>query len=221
MTPSPTIELIKLVVPTARGRLCANGRDTAEKSVQISKSQLGSKEMTMGFAPKLGQRSMKASNRKMTKQDSRQGLRRWLKAVIAGTENAPDPSTRLLLEPLEQRQLMAGDVDLNPVDIVPLSNYGEAADISASTAQGEPQGESAPDLVAFAKALKDAGVRFFGAIWCPFCNEQKALFGDGAQYLPFEEVTNPDRSLNALGVAEDIKTFPTWEFQNGTRETAF
>ncbi len=148
----------------------------------------------------------------------RKVLRRWLQQLLGG-DDVPTTETRLLLEPLEARQMMAGDVDLTPVNLPTSSLLSDSAEISSTSAQGEPQGEPAQDLVAFAKALKDAGVRFFGAIWCPFCNEQKALFGDGAPYLPFVEVTNPDRSLNSVGQQENIQTFPTWEFQNGTRVT--
>ncbi len=70
------------------------------------------------------------------------------------------------------------------------------------------EGEDANNLVAFAKAIADAGVRFFGAAWCPFCNEQKALFEDGAKYLPFIEVTNPDRTANQIGIDEGIDQYP-------------
>ncbi len=54
------------------------------------------------------------------------------------------------------------------------------------------------DLVAFAKALRDAGTKLYGSVWDPFTNQQKALFGDGARYLPFIEVTTPSRDLNQL-----------------------
>ncbi len=75
------------------------------------------------------------------------------------------------------------------------------------------------DKVAFAQALTAAGVKFYGAAWCPFCTEQKQLFEDGEQFLPFIEVTNPDRSLNTIGQQNNITTFPTWEFPDGTRAT--
>ena len=62
-------------------------------------------------------------------------------------------------------------------------------------------------------------MKLYGAVWCPACNEQKALFEDGADFLPFIEVTNPDRTLNATGIAANITSFPTWEFPDGSRET--
>lgn len=95
-------------------------------------------------------------------------------------------------------------------------NSSEPAIFATTSA---PEGESAPDVVAFAKALDAADVTFFGAAWCPVCNTQKQLFGDGAQFLPFVEVTKADRTLNSIGIAEGITTFPTWEFPDGSRAT--
>ncbi len=74
------------------------------------------------------------------------------------------------------------------------------------------------DKVKFAQDLTAAGVKFYGAVWCPFCTEQKQLFEDGAEFLPFIEVTNPDRSINQVGQQNNIDTFPTWVFPDGTRE---
>lgn len=75
----------------------------------------------------------------------------------------------------------------------------------------------APDLVGFAQALAAANAQFFGADWCPECTAQKELFEDGSQFLPFIEVTNPDRSLNTVGATNNISSFPTWVFDDGTR----
>jgi cyclophilin family peptidyl-prolyl cis-trans isomerase len=92
---------------------------------------------------------------------------------------------------------------------------------SAMVSESVPEGHASQDLVAFAKALSAAGVKFYGGDWCPFCNQQKALFEDGAQFLPFIEVTNPDRTPNSVGINNNITTYPTWEFQGGvsTRQT--
>ncbi|GIW92177.1 MAG: hypothetical protein KatS3mg110_0218 [Pirellulaceae bacterium] len=131
------------------------------------------------------------------------------------------PTKRFLrLEWLEPRQLLAGDFE-SPVW---WSGDGESRSTGAESEWGaevasRAEAEPARDLVAFAKALSAAGVKFFGADWCPFCNQQKALFEDGARFLPFIEVTNPDRTLNDVGVANNITAFPTWEFPDGSRAT--
>lgn len=114
---------------------------------------------------------------------------------------------------LEARSLMAADLGNSLPDNdndVPAS-YGPASAGEASVL--------ANDLVAFAKALAAANVKFYGAAWCPHCTAQKNLFEDGAKYLPFIEVTNPDKTPNAIATANNITTYPTWVFADGSRLT--
>lgn len=114
--------------------------------------------------------------------------------------------------------MMAGDIEmLFSSGSAQTNDYSsDSAYVSTTTT---PEGEAAPDLVAFAKALAAANVKFYGAAWCPVCAEQKRLFEDGAQFLPFIEVTNADRTLNEIGEANNIEVFPTWVFADGTRLT--
>ncbi len=134
----------------------------------------------------------------------RSGVRRLLDRLIrSAQEPAEARRGQLLLESLEKRQMLAGDSDLlftEGVDAVDTSvSAAETSDTlpSSTTAEGEP----APDLVQFAKDLTAGGVQFFGAGWCPACKVQKELFEDGKDNLPFIEVTNPDRTLNSIGIA--------------------
>jgi len=50
------------------------------------------------------------------------------------------------------------------------------------------------NLGPFASCLKDKGVIFYGAFWCPHCRAQKALFGNAVELLPYNECSNPDAS---------------------------
>jgi len=112
------------------------------------------------------------------------------------------------IEPLEDRLVLSGS---------PLGDPNEpTVGSQPPSAQPAAVGDEM-DLVAFAKALADADVKFFGAAWCPHCTEQKALFEDGGEFLPFFEVTNPDRTLNDLGLEKEITSFPTWDLPDGTR----
>ena len=138
-----------------------------------------------------------------------------------------------LVEPLEARNLLAGDLfealafangaDSEPeaFDVSQSALLSDSVGFTAVATSGAQipmgEGESAPDLVAFAKALTQAGTKYFTAAWCPHCNAQKAMFDDGANYLNAIEVTNPDRTLNEVGTANNITSFPTWEFPDGTR----
>ena len=131
---------------------------------------------------------------------------------------------RFRFESLEKRLLLAADTVTDDAETeIHAALIDDASGVIASesvVAEGEgAEGESVRDLVAIAQELAKVGVKFFGADWCPACTAQKELFSDGATYLPFLEVTNPDRTLNQLGIDNQISSFPTWEFPDGSRET--
>jgi len=75
-----------------------------------------------------------------------------------------------------------------------------------------------PQLQALAQHLKDSGAQFYGASWCPTCNQQKALFGGAAKDLPYVECSPSGRggpfALACLNAG--IENFPTWII-NGRR----
>jgi uncharacterized membrane protein len=76
------------------------------------------------------------------------------------------------------------------------------------------------DSVAHALAdhLKQSGVRFFGASWCPHCADQKRIFGDAANRLPYIECSPEGQGTPQAPVcrAENIESYPTWII-NGKR----
>ncbi len=71
----------------------------------------------------------------------------------------------------------------------------------------------------FAQCLKSKGLEFYGAFWCPHCQNQKALFGNSAKYLPYVECSTPD-SNGQLQVCIDkkIQVYPTWVFPDGSKQ---
>lgn len=75
-------------------------------------------------------------------------------------------------------------------------------------------------LDTFAQCLKDKGVTFFGAFWCPHCQATKAMFGNSAKLLPYVECSNPDgKTQTQVCIENKIENYPTWEFPDGTRLT--
>jgi thiol-disulfide isomerase/thioredoxin len=70
----------------------------------------------------------------------------------------------------------------------------------------------------FAQCLKDKGAIFYGAFWCPHCQNQKAMFGKSAKFLPYIECSTAD-GRGQLKVCRDknIEGYPTWEFADGSR----
>ncbi len=73
------------------------------------------------------------------------------------------------------------------------------------------------DLVAFAQQLNAAGAKLYGAAWDVNSTAQRQLFGDGAQFLPFIEVTNTNHNPNQIANTNNITTYPTWVFADNSR----
>ncbi len=76
----------------------------------------------------------------------------------------------------------------------------------------EAAGPEDPQLQALAIHLTETGATFYGAYWCPRCQEQKALFKASAKRLPYVECSSGGRGspLTAPCVANDIRSYPTW-----------
>ncbi|OGG53532.1 hypothetical protein A2851_03755 [Candidatus Kaiserbacteria bacterium RIFCSPHIGHO2_01_FULL_53_29] len=72
-------------------------------------------------------------------------------------------------------------------------------------------------LDGFAQCLKDKGVIFYGAFWCPHCQRTKAMFGSSAKLLPYVECSTPDgQGQTQICVDKKITSYPTWVFLNST-----
>jgi len=67
---------------------------------------------------------------------------------------------------------------------------------------------------AFARCLKNRGVRMYGAYWCPHCQEQKEKFGASFEYAPYTECGIQGNLHGIAQVCKDesIKHYPTWQF---------
>jgi thiol-disulfide isomerase/thioredoxin len=71
----------------------------------------------------------------------------------------------------------------------------------------------------FAQCLGEKGVKFYGAFWCPHCQEQKAKFGKSAKKLPYVECSQPSgEGQLQVCIDEKITGYPTWVFADGSRE---
>jgi parvulin-like peptidyl-prolyl isomerase len=95
-------------------------------------------------------------------------------------------------------------------------NYMYKTD-SANTASdtqttGTQDTTTGPNLDNFAKCLTDKGVKFYGAYWCPHCENNKELFGDSFQYVTYVECAvegQPQVQTEACNDA-GISGYPTW-----------
>jgi thiol-disulfide isomerase/thioredoxin len=72
----------------------------------------------------------------------------------------------------------------------------------------------------FAKCLKDQGAVMYGAFWCPHCQDQKALFGKSQKFIEYVECSTADsRGTTIACQKENITSYPTWAFSDGSRQT--
>ena len=65
----------------------------------------------------------------------------------------------------------------------------------------------------FAKCLSQ-NAKFYGAYWCPNCQNQKKLFGPSAKYISYIECDpNGENPEPFLCIEKNIKGYPTWEIR--------
>ena len=62
-----------------------------------------------------------------------------------------------------------------------------------------------------AQCLKDKGVVFYGAFWCPHCQATKKQFGNSEKLLPYVECSEPDQKTQTpVCIEKKIVQYPTW-----------
>ena len=72
---------------------------------------------------------------------------------------------------------------------------------------------------AFARCIADSGAKFYGAFWCPHCQDQKKMFGQSARLLPYVECSTPNgQGTTIVCTQKNVTQYPTWEFANGERQ---
>jgi thiol-disulfide isomerase/thioredoxin len=79
---------------------------------------------------------------------------------------------------------------------------------------------ASPAMTSFAQCLAENDATFYGAFWCPHCQDQKEMFGGAKDELPYVECSTPSGNGQRQVCREaGIETYPTWEFADGSRET--
>jgi glutaredoxin len=85
---------------------------------------------------------------------------------------------------------------------------------------GEAPRPEDPWVRGLAEHLTKNDAKFYGASWCPHCNEQKKLFGPSVKRIPYVECSpgGPNTPQAEVCKSKDIKNYPTWII-NGQRTT--
>jgi uncharacterized membrane protein len=86
------------------------------------------------------------------------------------------------------------------------------------TPQAEPTGPEDPRTRALAEHLTQQGALFYGASWCPHCQEQKRLFGASAARLPYIECSPAGRNAPQSATCDraGVQNYPTWVINGRT-----
>lgn len=102
------------------------------------------------------------------------------------------------------------------IGIVAVLILGVAITVVARKGGGTSAGPGKYDE--FATCLKDKGAVFYGAFWCPHCQSQKKLFGSSQKLLPYVECSTADgRGQTQACIDKGVKSYPEWEFADGSR----
>ena len=112
--------------------------------------------------------------------------------------------------------LMRGVVGATLAVAVLVGGYAVTSPVAASVSPGDSTSDTSsalsPDrLAALADHLRASGAVFYGAYWCPHCQEQKEAFGASAGRLPYVECD--PRGADArpdLCQAAGVRAYPTW-----------
>jgi glutaredoxin len=85
---------------------------------------------------------------------------------------------------------------------------------------GSAPGPEDPWVKGLAEHLTRTEAKFYGASWCPHCQDQKKLFGSSIKRIPYVECSpgGSQGPLAAICKEKDIKNYPTWII-NGQRTT--
>lgn len=71
-----------------------------------------------------------------------------------------------------------------------------------------------------AKCLTEKGVKFYGAFWCPHCQDQKKLFGDDIKYITYIECdAKGENGKPAECEKAGVERYPSWYFPGQGIET--
>ncbi|MCC7367226.1 MAG: hypothetical protein IT306_02315 [Chloroflexi bacterium] len=85
---------------------------------------------------------------------------------------------------------------------------GPAAAPAAASIASNPETD---ELTALADHLTASGAVFYGAYWCPHCQNQKKMFGDAADRLPYVECDARGKNARpAACTAAGVRAYPTW-----------
>jgi len=88
------------------------------------------------------------------------------------------------------------------------------------SASQSPSSVSNTAMAEFGECVTNSGAVFYGAFWCPHCNDQKELLGEAMESIEYVECSTPDgNSQTRECIDKAIKSYPTWIFGDNSFKT--
>jgi uncharacterized membrane protein len=110
-------------------------------------------------------------------------------------------------------------VSLQPARLALLGGGVAVVTIGLSVAVFSVTGPGSAYQEALARHLSATGARFYGTFWCPACREQKRLFGNAADALPYVECDSRGAGAQPELCAQvGVRVYPTWVIQGARHE---
>ena len=95
-----------------------------------------------------------------------------------------------------------------------LVGCGPSSSLPSSSAEGSGSSEVAVTTpeASLAQHLAATGSAMYGAYWCPHCSDQKAMFGDASDQVPYVEcAADGENAQPDLCSEKGIQAYPTWD----------
>ncbi len=112
---------------------------------------------------------------------------------------------------LQRSYVWGGGLAFVVLLIVGCGTNSSAPGGSVGNAAGTEMVAATPEA-SLAQHLASTGSAMYGAYWCPHCADQKAMFGDAVDQLPYVEcAADGENAQPDLCSAKGIQAYPTWE----------
>ncbi len=133
-----------------------------------------------------------------------------LMAVILGVVSYQRPSD---LSSFSWRPWLSKTVPVGLVIVLALHLYYAGV-------WGKTPAPEDPKVRALAEHLAKTDAKFYGAYWCPHCEDQKLMFGASAHRLPYIECSSQGARAPQAKICNDarIERYPTWVIGGDRRE---
>lgn len=113
---------------------------------------------------------------------------------------------------LQRSWVWGGSLALVALILVGCGPSASMTDTSSEVEGAAPSAAATTPEASLAQHLAATDSAMYGAYWCPHCADQKAMFGEAIDQVPYVEcAADGDNAQPDLCSAKGIQAYPTWE----------